>query len=216
MTLSANAVGYYSVSFLEALPPAGYTGSFDVGGSQANSSCSASCNGVALSLTATDIVFQVADPGTNTAGPLACSSPYVTDSNGNCVYLNATSGSAPTTAQATTSYNSIVAVAFKTTAGSFTKPALPFTMQNIVATNAGTLNCSPTCSLTVPSTGSGHLLYFVSAGEASQVTFQPRRCPRVGAPGSCRRTAGALWRAPRIQSVAPTCYRVLQVQLPFR
>ncbi len=168
VTLSANAVGYFFVAFLEGLPPAGYTASFDVGNAVANSSCSTSCNGAALSITGTDLVFEVHDPGSYTAGPFAWSSPYITDTDGDGVYLNATSGTAPAVSQGSASYDSVVGLAFKSTANSFTGPTPLFTMQNVVTTNAVALNCSPTCSLTVPSTGTGHLLFLVSGGEAGQ------------------------------------------------
>ncbi|HKW64966.1 MAG TPA: hypothetical protein VJN89_20590 [Candidatus Acidoferrum sp.] len=60
------------------------------------------------------------------------------------------------------------AIAFKSSAGSFTPPAQgPMSLVNFVdpdpASGLNGLNCAPSCSLTVPATESGHLLYLESA-----------------------------------------------------
>jgi hypothetical protein len=60
------------------------------------------------------------------------------------------------------------AIAFKSSAGSFTPPAPgPVRLVSFAdpdpAQGLNGLNCAPSCSLTVPATGSGHLLYLEAA-----------------------------------------------------
>ena len=53
------------------------------------------------------------------------------------------------------------AIAFKSSLGIFSGPQRKMTAVNYVNTNG--INCSPSCSLTIPATGSGNLLYLEAA-----------------------------------------------------
>lgn len=98
----------------------------------------------------------------------AWSSPYTTLPLGEGLYLNATSGAAPTVS--VSSPGAVVhAIAFKSSLGTFSPPAQPISVVNFTAPQG--VNCNPSCSLTIPSTGSGHLLY-IEAGDltSSRIT----------------------------------------------
>jgi hypothetical protein len=159
VTASANGSGGYGIEFIELLPPSGYTASIDATGSNGSSSCS-SCTGVGLTVTGTDAIVQL--PTVNNGLDLwnLFSSPYTTTTFGNGIALNTSSGTAPTFQQSGGASTAAVAgLAFKTTAGTFTPPTQVFSMVNITMNPGSASNCSPTCSITIPSTGSGHLLF---------------------------------------------------------
>jgi hypothetical protein len=156
----------FYANFIELLPPAGFSGQFDVGNTLAEAACT-SCVGVNLgTLGGTDAIIQATTGGPNVGFNLF-GSPYFTEylsnaGNLTAIQLNATSGAGPTLAQATSAAVDWTAIAFKSTAGSFTPPTPVFSLVSVASTvNDGLvyLSCSPTCSLTVPSTGSGHLLF---------------------------------------------------------
>jgi hypothetical protein len=161
--LSGSSGSFWGGNFYEILPPVGSTASFDTSGTASQASCSGPCTGVGLTLSATDAVLQVLN-GNGTVGWNAWSSPYTTVTNGDGLYLNATSGKAPTVAVRTPANGGVfTAIAFKSSLGSFTPPVPPMSMVNYASTNGGNFNCHPTCSLAVPATGAGHLLYLQSA-----------------------------------------------------
>ena len=166
VNLSGSAGAFFGGNFYEILPPAGSTASFDTAGTASQASCSGQCTGVGLSLgsqTQTDAVLQIL----NSNGPIgwnAWSSPYTTLTNGDGLYLNANSGTAPTvTVRTPANGATFTAIAFKSTLGSFTPPTLPMSLVNYTSTVGSSLGCNPSCSLTVPSTAAGHLLYLQSA-----------------------------------------------------
>jgi hypothetical protein len=161
--LSGSSGAFWGGNFYEILPPAGSTASFDTAGTAAQASCSGPCTGVPLTLSATDAVLQILN-GNGTVGWNAWSSPYFTNTNGDGFYLNATSGTAPTVAVGTPANGGVFsAIAFKSSLGSFTPPTSSMSLVNYSSTNGGNLNCNPSCSLAVTSTGAGHLLYLQSA-----------------------------------------------------
>ena len=168
-TTSANATGHFFGYFIELLPPSGYTASYDTGGAVASTSCT-NCAGVGLTLSATDAIFQLNYTGLpSTAVPSwnAYSSPYITDVDGQGVCLNCTSGAAPTIAMGTSTFVDSSAIAFKSTAGSFSTPANVFSLIN--RTSSGTsaaMSCSPTCTITIPATTAG-TLGFLAIGDNS-------------------------------------------------
>jgi hypothetical protein len=191
VNLSGGSSALFKVDFVEFLPPAGSIASFDTGGAVSSTSC-VTCTGVGLTLSATDAIVQfqgIHDPN----GWNAWSSPWTTNSQGNAIYLNAPSGAlaAPTVVMANSQAGAVInALAFKSTAGSFTSPAQPISVVNY--TNPQGINCAPSCSLTIPATGSGHLLYI----EAGNLTSN--RIASV--------SGGGTWVAP---SGANTCAIVL-------
>ena len=155
--LSGNATapdgsGNFYAWFHEALPPAGYTPSIDDAGNAGSSSCT-SCTGVALTVSATDYIVQIVnDTGFSSGGSVwnACGSSWITNYISNCVKLNASSGTAPTFTQAS-GFAQFAALAFNSTAGSFTPGSAPFTLVNASAPqHAGTISCAPACTITVP------------------------------------------------------------------
>jgi len=158
------------VTFVEVLPPAGTTAAFDVGGATSSSTCSGTCMGVALNLSATDVVVQFLNRNAP-ADWKGWASPYETLPNGDGVHINAPAGSeaAPAVNVLPGATGAVFsAIAFKSSAGSFTPPAAgPMSLVSFVdpdpASGLNGLNCAPSCSLTVPSTGSGHLLYLEAA-----------------------------------------------------
>ena len=156
VTLAAPASGFFQVNFIELLPPSGSTASFDAAAATSSNSCS-TCTGAGLSLSGTDAVFQT-QAGNGVSGWNGWSSPYITDGRGNGIGLNVTSGAAPTVKMNSSIGGLFMAIAFKSSAGSFTPPAQQFSAVNFTSPAAGA-NCTPSCTLTIPFTGSGHLLY---------------------------------------------------------
>lgn len=165
---SGNTVTYDAVQFVELLPPAGYSASFDVAGSNSSGSCTV-CNGASLTLTSTDAVVEAMDYDFAVAGASfhPWSSPLITDYQFaiDGIGLNVPSGSlTPTnTFTGNTAFSGTVAAAFKTSAGAFTTPAPVFSLVNTASNPAGNgITCNTTCTLTVPATGSGNLLILVA------------------------------------------------------
>ena len=148
--------------FIEFLPPAGATASFEASGGVSSSCPSGVCTGVNLgTLAGTDLVFQALH-GNDTSWR-GWSSPYITDYNADGIGLNMTSGAAPTVTVASGSAT-ISAIAFTSTAGSFAPPTAQFHAVQFVpvTSGAGCQNC--TITLTQP-TGAGNLLYLSEGGD---------------------------------------------------
>jgi hypothetical protein len=165
VTVSSGASGFFGGNFMEFLPPAGATPSFDAAGTASSSTCT-TCTGVGLTLSATDLVVQVLS-GTGASGANAWhafSSPYVTDYASNGINLNATSGTAPTLTLPRAGAD-FSAIAFKTSLGSYTPPTL--VMSVVHYTQVLGANCAPSCTLTIPATGTGNLLYVESSDLSS-------------------------------------------------
>ena len=179
-TTPANSGGM-SVEFVELLPPAGYTVSYDTSGTTNHTGNCLTCTATALTLAGTDAVlhFQGGGESDEDAGQWnAWSSPYIM-SNANFytgIGLNVSSGAAPTFTQYASGPYLDSVIAFKTTAGTFTTPA-PFTIlhQTVAGPfhNSGpptNVSCTPACpAITVPSTGSGNLLFMAFAATTSGV-----------------------------------------------
>jgi len=73
---------------------------------------------------------------------------------------------APTVVMANSQAGAVVnALAFSSSLGSFTPPVPLFSAVNY--TNPQGVQCSNTCALTIPATGSGHLLYLEAANQSS-------------------------------------------------
>jgi hypothetical protein len=147
------------VNFMEVLPPSGSTASFDAAGTNVSSGCSGTCPGVGLTITGTDVIIQNMHAN-NASTWNSWSAPYTTLPLGEGLLLNATSGAAPTVVVDSTGVVEN-AIAFKSTAGSFSPPPQP--MSVVSYTNSPQTGCNPTCSVAIPSTGSGHLLYIEAA-----------------------------------------------------
>jgi hypothetical protein len=152
--LSGGSGSILGANFFEFLPPPGSTASFDTAGTTSSSSCAGTCTGVALTLSGTDVVLQSMHAN-NASAWNSWSSPYTTLPLGEGLFLNATSGAAPTVKVSGT--GAVVhAIAFKSSLGTFSSPTLPMSVVNFTNIN---VNCAPNCSLTIPSTSAGNLLY---------------------------------------------------------
>jgi len=127
----------------------------------------------------------------------------MTDYASDGVNLNATSGVAPTVTLPSAGAE-FTGIAFKTSLGSYTPPVLPMSVVNYTAVQTS-LNCSPSCSFSIPSTGSGNLLY-LEAGSSTKISsvsgggswIVPSGC-QLTVPGS---TGGSLSCAYVLSSVA--------------
>lgn len=158
-TLSGSSGNYVSANFIEILPPAGSTASFDAAGSATASGCT-TCTAASLNITATDFIWQ-SPGGASAVDWKAWSSPYITDYNGSGVAINATSGAAPTVNYSSSSNAAWSALAFKSSLGTFTPPPHTYSIANYTATSATCGNCT----LIIPSTGAGHLLVVQTASQ---------------------------------------------------
>ena len=161
-TLSGSAGTFLSANFVELLPPPGTTASFDAAGTAAPSGCT-TCTAASLAISGTDAIWQNPGGGPNINWN-AWSAPYFSDYNGGGVCLNCTSGAAPTKTFGNTNQNpEFMAIAFKSSAGTFTPPVKQHSIVNFTALSPSA--CS-TCTLTIPATGAGHLLFLEAGNEA--------------------------------------------------
>ena len=186
----ASGTSFFSLIFYEFLPPAGFTASFDAS-AMANHACSSgTTTGISLPVTATDLILLGRGNGDPSSWN-AYSSPYIQTAWNNGLSLNDSTGAAPTVG-CTGSSMIFNAIAFKSTAGTFTPPTPKMKAVNYVNNNG--LSCGPSCSLTIPSTGSGNLLYVQSAHLFGAQIQSISSSPSVGTwvvpsgTGSCRNT----------------------------
>lgn len=169
-TVSASATGgFYGAEFVEFAPPAGTTSvSSDIGCSTAGcatsftSSCT-TCNGVALTTTGNDAILQFNDCGPSVGGYNIFSAPYFTNLIGDGVLLNSAVGSiaAPTKTQSA-GYCMFAAIALKSSVGTFT-PITPSPNFQLVNYTPLQLGACTSCSLTIPSTTAGNLIYIIDS-----------------------------------------------------
>ena len=165
-TLSGSSGSFISANFYEMLPPPGSTASYDGSGNAFSSAACSTCTGAAISgLTGTDVIIQ--NPG---GGPQAnwnaWSAPYITTANGSGICLNCTSGAAPTVQfSGSSTHPEFMAIAFKSFLGTFTPPTKQYSIRNYTANGGQT--CTPSgCTLTIPATAAGNLL-FLESGDGS-------------------------------------------------
>ncbi len=160
VTLSgASGSAFFTVYLYEFLPPAGATASFDASGTVNHACSSGTTTGVPLSVTATDLILTGRGNGDPSSWN-AYGAPYMQLPSNNALSLNDSTGTAPTVGcvGSTLIFN---AIAFKSTAGTFTPPASKMKAVNYVNNNG--MSCTPGCALAIPSTGSGNLLYLEAA-----------------------------------------------------
>lgn len=164
VTLSGSSgSAFFTVIFYEFLPPAGATASFDTSGTVNHSCTSGSTTGVGLTLSAnsTDLILTGRGNG-DPSGPFAYSSPYTQTPYNNAFSLNDSTGAAPTMG---CSGSSLIytAIAFKSSAGLFTPPTPHMKAANYTNLNDTQPSCNPSCTLTIPQTTVGNLLYLQAA-----------------------------------------------------
>lgn len=102
------------------------------------------------------------------------------------VGLNVTSGTGPTVTYNRVSNPEYVGIAFTSTAGLFTPPKPQYSVVNYTAPqtavkNGNAIACNPSCTLTIPSTSAGNLLY-LEAANASGIHISSVSC--AGCTGS--------------------------------
>ena len=236
-TLSGSAGSFISVNFEELLPPPGTTASYDTSGVSTPTNCSGTsatpCAGVSLTLSGTDAV--ISNPG---GGPHASwnswSAPYITTSNGSGWALNVSGTTAPTTtflpcgsSHNTTCNPEFLAIAFKSSAGTFTPPTQQYsvvqiqTVQGPAQQSGGGLNCSAGCGVPLQATRAGDLLYVQGnsgqGGFISAVTCAPVACnsgssapviPSGNSSSVCQRSYNGV---PGIPNAALSCGYILSV-----
>jgi hypothetical protein len=186
--LSGGSGTILGANFFEFLPPAGSTASFDTAGTTSSTTCTTACPGVGLSLSGTDVILQSMHAN-NASTWNAWSSPYTSLPLGEGLYLNATSGTAPTVR--TSGTGAVVhAIAFKSSLGLFSPPAQPISVVNYTAPQG--VSCNPSCSLNIPSTGAGHLLYLEAANLTSSRISSVSAGGTWVIPGGCQITLPSL------------------------
>lgn len=161
VNLSGNSGAHFGLTFYEIQPPPGFLAAYDTGASASSTSCTTSCTGATTTLTATDAILQVMTAN----GPNAWNSysaPYLSLPEGDGLALNVTSGAAPTITGTQGTGAIFNAIAFKSVAGYFPPTPQPMSVANYSFVTA-TKSCTPGCSLTIPSTGAGNLLYLQAA-----------------------------------------------------
>lgn len=161
-TLSGSAGTFLGGNFIEVLPPAGSTASFDGSTSGTQSSCS-TCTAPTLNgITGTDVIIRNDGNGAPVKWN-SWSAPYITDSNAFAIGLNITNDTGPTVTYAAVKNPEFMAIAFKSSLGTFIPPSHQYSIVNFTALGA---SCSPSCNLTIPSTGAGNLLFLEAGDEA--------------------------------------------------
>jgi hypothetical protein len=163
------------VEFIEISPPSGYTASFDTGGYNASTTCTTTCTGATLTLTGNDAIVMPTDYLTNWNGwnfiTGGTDDPWFADWTGDGLCLNCTVGTAPSATVGSAPAGWVGAeIAFKSTAGTIPAPTPVFSFANITApyvvgTGNTPYNCSPTCTVTIPSTTAGNLLFVEASTE---------------------------------------------------
>src|SRR5215467_15813177 len=189
-TLSGNAGNFFGANFIEISPPAGSIASLDTQATATPIGCSA-CTGPTLTTTATDAIWM--NPG---GGPdidwNSSSAPFFTDFNGGIVGLNIAPGTITINKKFATpplQNPELVAMAFKSTAGVFSRPTSQYTLVNSKAF-VPTTACS-TCNVPIPATTGGNLLYLEAANEVGSFISSVSgggawTVPTAAAPNGCR------------------------------
>lgn len=182
ITLTGASVGMFRFWLYEFMPPSASVASFDTSTSTGSSSVSCPGNpGVCTAIglgprPATDIIIQ--DRLGNGPGPWnGWSSPYFQSMFRDGFVLNDSTGVAPTMTQGVANGTAgFGAIAFKSSAGIFTPPTAHMKAVNYVNYGKNTspsnlVTCSPSCSITIPATSAGNLLY-LEAGDQSSTLIQ--------------------------------------------
>ena len=176
VTLSGSATGEYFAEFVEIAPPPGQTVTgLDASGSVINTSCT-TCSGIALTTTATDAIVQGAFNSAQFVNAWnSVSSPYLITHANSIFAQNVAPGSlsAPVLTMGAAGSVPFSALAFKSSAGTFTTTTPQYNLVNFtLVANAGSVSCTPTCtSITIPSTTAGNLLFVATASAAASDTL---------------------------------------------
>lgn len=169
--LSGASGTFFFVNLIEYVPPSGFIPVIDGFAVATSASCS-TCTMAAPTVSGTDAIYHNQLAGGTVSAANAPSSPYFQDFNGGTTGLNITSGTAPTFAQSSSAFMDS-AISFKTTVA-FTadsKNSL-YSLVNMATPGFSGATCDSTtgCTVTIPSTGAGHLL-FMATDNASGKTI---------------------------------------------
>jgi hypothetical protein len=162
--LNAASSGFFYVGIAYFVPPSGYTASFD-GANFVNTASCTTCSGASPTITATDAVLHLFNASGTAPAWNGCSGPYILDvSSTACEGTNVTSSNSLTVSfpSSQTDFQD-VAIAFKSSAGTFSTPSPVFSISSLTWTPDSNTTCSPTCSITLPSSASGNLVMVVGA-----------------------------------------------------
>ena len=173
--------GFYGngiiVQVAEGVPPAGATASLDQANTQINSSCGGSCtlppfnttnsnaltgNDFVIAFGSPDFTLTNTDYGASIGGTYnGCGSTYIQDYTENCLALNVPAGNLTGTAEQCstgtcpdTGHMDFTSIAFKATFTTSPTPTWSLTNAALYSSVAGAA-CSPSCTITVPSTAGG-------------------------------------------------------------
>jgi hypothetical protein len=189
VNLSGSAGSYLGGNFIEILPPSGSTASF-VTANTSTASSGTTLTAPTLTLSGTDAVVEVLS-GTGALGVNAFSSGYVTDYASDGIGLNITSGTGPTVHVTGSTGGDITAIAFTSSQGSFSPPSGSMSPVQFVNNPTGT-GCSPSCSLSVASTGAGNLIYVEAVGGGAYISSGTVGGTSLTVPTGCRGIAGGI------------------------
>lgn len=207
VNFAGTSLGSGYLDIMELRPPAGHAAIFDGCGHNTPTACTASCVGGAPTVTGTDVIVQEID--CTSVCPVAFnswSSPYVATLESTGLCLNCSSGSAPTVAIGSSFSQNIVGIAFKTDAGAFTPPTPTFSINHYSTPALTGIPCSPTCNLTITSTGTGHLLFMseVDSGGNNTISSVTGAGTWVATTGCHKNGATGSWEANCFHNLAST------------
>ena len=171
------------VAFEEFSPPAGFTPSQD--GNCTNiapvASCT-TCTSASITTTSTDLVIESPAFG-GIASILwdSWSSPFQMDYSFEIGFATDVAAGTyqPTFKQSSGSF-SAVAIAFKTTAGTYSGPPQTFSVPNLSMSAGTNINCTTPCTVTIPSTTANNALVGWFATATSGVTVTNVTCSGCG------------------------------------
>jgi hypothetical protein len=190
VNLSGNATTGWGLVFYEALGPncngSPCAGALDNANATDNGGVTCQvCTGAAPSVSSTDWVLHSGNYNTG-QGVFPWSSPYLTDWFEDGQGFDITTSTPPTFNQVGTGFQfQDVGLAFKfPSAGNYTPPTKIFSL--VQAPGNTSFNCSSTCAITVPSTGSSNLLWMEFSSNDSNGVSPPTSSGYISAvTGAC-------------------------------
>ena len=198
VTLAGASLNLFYIRFIEVMPPSGSTLSLDTTATNHTDSCTTACALANLTLTATDFVMQFPDISHGTSGWNAygnstdCSSVFCTDYESNAVGINMrTAPSGVTFAISSAGWSIVSAIAFKSSAGTFTIAAPVFKIVQVKDTASGQPTCNPSCTVSFDTsvTAGNAVAIFTSSGAAA--TISTSTVPTLGGSNFTVPTAGS-------------------------
>jgi predicted outer membrane repeat protein len=164
VTLSGASASAFIPLYIEIVPPPGSTASIDAVNALVSNSCN-TCALPSISPTATDAVVYIGTVNNSGAQWNNCNNNMYSLSGAGCVALNATTMTSPTVKQnGSASFTAFSGLAFKSSLGTFTATTPNFLVVNETSSDT---SCSPTCTITIPATTIGNLLFIQNGAGSS-------------------------------------------------